>query len=318
MYIASDTYGNNGNKTVINKFAADDGRLVFVKSGTAPGTVLNQFSMDEYKSYFRIATNVYDYGKNKQYNGLYIFDNTMQIAGKIDDIAPGERIYSARFMGSRAFMVTFRQVDPLFAIDLSNPAKPVVMGALKIPGYSNYLHPYDENHLIGFGKDTVVDSYGNAYYTGMKISLFDVTDITNPVEMFVETIGTRGTDSELLNNHKALLFSKEKNLLAFPITVYEPDEKAKNGTRPSYGTFAFAGAYVYNIDLTNGFTLKGKISHMSGQDMLKTSDWGGNPDLYIQRLLTIGGRLYAASNEKLTSYNLQTINSLGELSFGDK
>jgi len=238
--------------------------------------------------------------------------------GRIDDIAPGERIYSARFMGKRAFMVTFKQVDPLFAIDLSNPKKPVVMGALKIPGYSNYLHPYDENHLIGFGKDTVVDSYGNAYYTGMKVSLFDVTDIANPIEMFVETIGARGTDSPLLNNHKALLFSKDKNLLAFPVTVYESKEKAVDGKMPNYGTFAFSGAYVYDVDLKKGFTLRGKISHMSAQDMLKASDWGGNPDLYIQRLLTIRDNLYAASNGKITSYDLKTLKQTGELIFKDR
>ena len=318
MYIAAVNYNNNGTETIIHKFAADDGKLVFVKSGKAPGTVLNQFSMDEYQTYFRIATTVYDYKKGKEYNGLYIFDNTMEIVGRIDDIAPGERIYSARFMGKRAFMVTFRQVDPLFAIDLSDPKKPVVMGALKIPGYSNYLHPYDENHLIGFGKDTVVDTYGNAYYTGMKISLFDVTDITNPVEMFVETIGARGTDSPLLNNHKALLFSKDKNLLAFPVTVFESKEKAVDGKMPDYGKFTFSGAYVYDIDLKKGFTLRGKISHMTAQDILKSSEWGGNSDLYIQRLLTIRDNLYAASNGKLTSHDLKTLKPVGEFVFKDR
>ncbi|MCL2774074.1 MAG: beta-propeller domain-containing protein [Oscillospiraceae bacterium] len=309
MYIAAVNYNNNGNETVINKFAADDGKLVFVKSGTAPGTILNQFSMDEYQSYFRVATN------NYKYNGLYVFDNTMQIVGKINDIAPGENIYSTRFMGNRAFVVTFRTLDPLFAIDLSNPEKPVVMGALKIPGYSNYLQPYDENHLIGFGKDTEINKYGGAYYTGMKISLFDVTDITNPIEMFVETIGVRGTDSELLTNHKALLFSKEKGLLAFPVTVYETPESGFS-SYASYGTFTFSGAYVYDISLTDGFKLKAKISHMTAQDMLKASDyWSGNPDLAIHRLLTIGDKLYAASNEKLTSYDLKTVNQLGEVDF---
>lgn len=319
MYIAAASHGANGSETIIHKFAADDGKIVFVKSGKAPGTILNQFSMDEYQSHFRIATTVYEYNPTyKEYNGLYIFDNTMEIVGRIDDIAPGEHIYSARFMGARGYMVTFKTVDPLFAIDLSDPKKPVVLGALKIPGYSNYLHPYDENHLIGFGKDTVVDSYNNAYYTSMKISLFDVTDMANPIEMFVETIGARGTDSLLLSNHKALLFSKEKGLLAFPVTVYESNEKAVDGKMPSYGTFAFSGAYVYDIDLKEGFKLRGKISHMSSQDMLKSSDWSGNPDLYIQRLLTIRDTLYAASNGKLSSHNMSTLNPIDEFDFKDK
>ena len=327
LYITAVKYKDTGTETVINKFATDDGKLVFVKSGVAPGTVLNQFSMDEHKSYFRIATTVQEYTisswgyaeKFKEYNGLYIFDNSMQLVGRIDDIAPGELIYSARFMGDRAYMVTFRTVDPLFAIDLSNPREPVIMGALKIPGYSNYLHPYDENHLIGFGKDTYVDSYNNAYYTSMKISLFDVTDITNPIEMFVETIGDRGTDSPLLSNHKALLFSKEKGLLAFPVTVFETNKKSLTNEAEKFGSesFAFAGAYVYDIDLTIGFNLRGKISHLSDQDMLKSSYWGGDSNLYIQRLITIKDALYAASNNKLSSHNLQTqtIESIYEFVF---
>ncbi|MCL2814008.1 MAG: beta-propeller domain-containing protein [Oscillospiraceae bacterium] len=321
LYIAEVKYnytdgGNSWYDTLIYKFAADDGRLVFVKKGSAPGSVLNQFSMDEYQNYFRIATTKQDYGKNwTKYNGLYVFDGNMEIVGKIEDMAPGEQIYSVRFMGSRAYMVTFKQVDPLFAIDLSDPKNPAVLGALKIPGYSEYLHPYDENHLIGFGKDTVLDAYGNAYYTSMKLSLFDVSDMTNPVEMFVETIGDRGTDSELLRNHKALLFSKEKNLLAFPVTVYESKQKAVDGTIPAYGTFKFAGAYIYEIDLEKGFEQKGALSHLSAEDMLKSSDWGSDHNAYIQRLLTIRETLYAASNRKLSSHNLKTLGLTGELYF---
>ena len=320
LYIAELKYNNDRNDfwydTKIYKFAADDGKLVFVKSGNAPGSVLNQFSMDEYKGYFRIATTKQDHGNGwTKYNNLYVFDNNLKIVGQIEDIAPGEQIYSARFMGERAYMVTFKQVDPLFAIDLSDPENPAVLGALKIPGYSDYLHPYDENHLIGFGKDAVLDAYGNAYYTSMKISLFDVSDMTNPVEMFVETIGDRGTESELLYNHKALLFSKEKNLLAFPVVVYESKERAVSGKMPEYGAFKFAGAYVYEIDLEKGFGLRGKISHLSEQDMLKSSGWGSDENAYIERLLTIRNMLYAASNRKLSSHDLKTLDPVGEIYF---
>ena len=149
----------------------------------------------------------------------------------------------------------------------------------------------------------------------MKISLFDVTDMTNPIEMFVETIGDRGTESELLNNHKALLFSKEKNLLAFPVVVYEANEKAVDGKMPTYGTFKFAGAYVYEIDLDKGFDLRGTISHLSEQDMLHSSTWGSNSEAYIQRLLTIRNTLYAASNRQLSSHDLDTLDLTGEFYF---
>ncbi|MCL2159965.1 MAG: beta-propeller domain-containing protein [Oscillospiraceae bacterium] len=300
LYIAASDHFKK--ETQVRKFAASGGSLVYVNSGTVPGSILNQFSMDEYNNYFRLVTTYYDQNIRKEKNGLYILDDAMEIVGKIEDIAPGERIYSARFMGERAFMVTFRTVDPLFAIELSDPYNPKLLGALKIPGYSNYLHPYDENHLIGFGKDTVVNSYGNAYYTGMKISLFDITDMTNPIEMFVESIGDRGTNSELLNNHKALLFSKEKNLLAFPVSVYESKQKATDGQMPEYGSFKFAGAYVYDISLESGFSLRGQLTHM-------------NYKSYIKRLLTIGDRLYAASDGMLTSHDLSTLELVGELEF---
>src|SRR5205807_2322356 len=120
--------------------------------------ILNQFSMDEYQGHFRIATTIgepWGGGSNPSVNNLYVLDESLKTVGSLENLAPGERIYSTRFLGKRAYMVTFRNVDPLFAIDLADPAKPAVLGQLKIPGYSDYLHPYDENHLIGFGKKTI-------------------------------------------------------------------------------------------------------------------------------------------------------------------
>ncbi|MDF2938100.1 MAG: hypothetical protein K0Q90_3473, partial [Paenibacillaceae bacterium] len=145
--------------TEVYKFLLDDGKVRFSAKGSVPGTVLNQFSMDEHNGYFRIATT-----KGKEWsragemltNNVYVLNEEMGAAGQIEGIAPGESIYSVRFMGNRGYMVTFQKVDPLFVLDLSNPAAPSILGQLKIPGYSDYLHPYDENHLIGFGKDAVV------------------------------------------------------------------------------------------------------------------------------------------------------------------
>ncbi len=117
-------------------------------------------------------------------------------------------------------MVTFKKVDPFFVLDLKNPAAPAILGALKIPGFSDYLHPYDENHIIGFGKETI-EINQTAFYQGLKLAVFDVTDVTNPVEMFKTTIGDRGTDSEVLQNHKALLFDQEKGILAFPVRLWK-------------------------------------------------------------------------------------------------
>lgn len=209
--------------TLVYKFALENGEINFLNRGRVPGTILNQFSMDANVDHFRIATtlgNTWD-SVNPSTSNVYVLDKEMKTVGKIEQIAPGERIYSTRFMGDRLYMVTFRQVDPLFVIDLSDPVKPKILGKLKIPGFSDYLHPYDKNHIIGFGKDTEENKYGNVVIKGFKMALFDVTDVVNPVQQYMEAIGDQGTYSELLTNHKALLFDKEKELLAFPINIVE-------------------------------------------------------------------------------------------------
>lgn len=239
----------------------------------------------------------------------------MNICGEIEGIAKGEEIYSVRFMGDRGYMVTFKTVDPLFVIDLKDPTKPEILGALKIPGYSDYLHPYDENHIIGFGKDTIEVS-GGAYYMGMKIALFDVSDVNNPVQKFSEVIGDRGTDSELLTNHKALLFSKEKNLLAFPVTVAEIKDKdsvLNEWGVPEYGEFVFQGAYVYNIDLDKGFTLKGKITHISDEEYLKSGNYNFYSNKSVERIIYINDTLYTLSKGMYKANKLSDLSEINTL-----
>ena len=315
-------------ETLVYRFALNGGKLDYTGKGTVPGNILNQFSMDENNGYFRIATTKGDIWRNDENtskNNLYVLDDELKIVGSIEDIAPGEKIYSVRFMGDRAYMVTFKTVDPLFVIDLKDANNPKILGALKIPGYSDYLHPYDENHIIGFGKDAVEvvhkDNKGNeigrsAYYLGMKIAIFDVTDVNNPIEMFTEKIGDRGTDSELLNNHKALLFSKEKDLMAFPVTVAEVKNKDKAtapNTTPAYGSFVFQGAYIYNIDLIRGFTLRSKISHISDEEYLKSGgDWYGS-NKNVERILYINDDLYTISKGMVKAHDINSMKQKGEL-----
>ncbi|WP_057765252.1 beta-propeller domain-containing protein [Cytobacillus praedii] len=299
--------------TTIYKFSVDGMKVDFHSSNEIAGTILNQFSMDEYKGYFRIATTkgqVWDNSRPSA-NNLYILDENLKQAGKLEDLARGERIYSARFINERIFLVTFKETDPLFVIDGSNPKQPKVLGELKIPGFSNYLHPYDENHLIGFGHDTKVVPGKGAngqpiiFTNGVKLSLFDIKDLSNPKEKFTEIIGGRGTYSPLNYDHKALLFDKKKNLFAFPITVYENGKSSNEMEWDS--TFKFQGAYVYNIDLKKGFSLKAKMTHNDPNAIYE--EWEDS----IQRVLYIGDSFYALSPNKISSYELGSYKLKGEL-----
>ena len=256
--------------------------------------------MDEKDGYFRIATT--NRTKLGNTNNLYVLNENMEQVGKVEGLARGERIYSVRFMGNRAYMVTFVETDPLFVIDLSKPTEPKVLGELKIPGYSKYLHPYDETHLIGFGEDTVVENYGygNIVRTnGMKMALFDVSDPTNPKEMYVEKIGEQGTYSELLENHKALLFSKEKNIIAFPISIREDNYKT-----------SFQGAVVYGLTLEKGFELKGKITHRKAEENQKYSyDYSKK----VERIIYIKDNLFTLSKGLIKATNMNTMEEKGEV-----
>jgi uncharacterized secreted protein with C-terminal beta-propeller domain len=310
--------------STIYKFALKQGKTVYSGSGEVPGHVLNQFSLDEHGGFLRIATTSGEIWRNDERtskNNLYVLDDQLKMTGKLEGLAPGEKIYSVRFMGSRGYVVTFKQVDPLFVIDLQNPQKPSVLGALKIPGYSDYLQPYDENHIIGFGKDTVVFDRKDgmersiasvALYQGMKMAMFDVSDVSHPVEKWKEIIGDRGTDSELLHNHRALLFSKEKNLLAFPVTVMEVPKQQKDDPMRD-GRFAFQGAYVYRIDPAAGFKLQAKITHLTEQDLLQSGDGWYDSLKNVERILYIDDTLYTVSKAMIQANDLIRFEAKGKL-----
>lgn len=303
LYITKTKY-NYDDETDINteiyKFNLKDATCTFSKTGEVPGSVLNQFSMDENNGYFRIATtDSTSWDSESNTNNLYVLNENLEIVGKVEGLAPGERIYSVRFMGNRAYMVTFVQTDPLFVIDLSDPTNPTVLGELKIPGYSTYLHPYDENHLIGFGENTKVVNYGygdQVVTDGMKIALFDVTDPNNPTEMYSVNIGEEGTYSELLNNHKALLFSKEKNIIAFPISITGEDYEV-----------TFQGAIVYGLSLENGFEEKGRITNIEN-DINKYY-----PRNSIQRIIYINDTLYTLSRNLIKATDINTMQPKGSI-----
>ncbi len=308
-------------KTIIHKIKIDNGNIDYKKTGEVPGHVLNQFSMDEYDNHFRIATTtgrITRMGAQTSANHIYVLDSELKQVGALEDLAPGETIYSARFMGKKAYMVTFVKIDPLFVIDLSNHKNPKVLGKLKIPGYSDYLHPYDENHIIGIGKETeVAESKNFVWQQGVKLALFDVTDVENPKELSVYTIGDRGTDSYALHDHKAFLFSKDKNLLVIPILLAELDETKYADELPewAYGEFVWQGAFVFNIDTNNGIELKGKITHADeDDDTLLKSGWYYYGSKYsVKRSLYMDDTLYTISNGMIKANDLDNLDEINAI-----
>ena len=310
-------------KTIIHKISIDVGNISYASQGEVPGHVLNQFSMDEYNGYFRIATtvgHVSGWGDHST-NNVYILDEDLNVTGEIENLAHGERIYSARFMGNRGYIVTFKKIDPLFVLDLKDPKNPMILGELNIPGYSDYLHPFDEDHIIGIGKDTVEPqedipwTKDFAWYQGIKIAIFDVSDVENPIELHKETIGDRGTDSLALHDHKAFLFDREKELLVIPIDLYEISDEIKeqnNGyTGSIYGEFKFQGAYIYKLTLENGFEYKGRITHMDENNILESySRYYDLGSTEISRTLYIDNVLYTISSSAVKMNNLNDLSEI--------
>lgn len=293
--------------TNIYRIGIQDGNIGGFASAFVPGRVHNQFSMDEYNGYFRLTTQTgrWQYASSN----VYVLDSEMNICGSLEGLAPEESIYAARFMGDRLYLVTFKQVDPLFVISLEDPNKPVVLGKLKIPGYSEYIHPLDENHIIGFGKDTAGGDETFAWYQGIKMAIFDVSDVNNPKEKFVEIIGDRGTDSELLRNHKALMFMKELGLMAFPVTLVDSQEGLRDD---GYRGITYQGAYVYNVSSSDGFKLRGRITHLDSSDYSYIYENANS--LFINRIIYANESLYTFSGGKVKATRYKDMEDISQIS----
>ena len=264
LYLAHTGWVFDGNqsseRTVIAKLELRDEGTVHVGSGEVPGWLLNRFSLSEHKGYLRVATTTGQswFGDRQvSSNNVYVLgqrEDELAVMGQVTGLAPGEQIYAARFLGDRGFLVTYERVDPLFTLDLSDPTNPTVVGELKIPGYSDYLHPLGENHLLAIGKDTLDDG-STAWYQGVQISIFDVSDFANPTRLDVETIGNRGTESQALRDPHAFNYFASAEMLALPINLVE----GGSDNPWSYGAQTFDGLYLYDIDTTDGITYLGRV-----------------------------------------------------------
>jgi len=295
-------------KTIIHKISIDEDNLEYVAKGSVPGRLLNQFSMDEHDDRFRVATTVEYYSQYKgtiRSNAVYVLDENLKIVGGLDEIAPDESIFSARFMGDRLYLVTFQQIDPFFVIDLSSDT-PKILGELKIPGFSNYLHPYDDDYVIGVGRDTKEIGSGRVNQLGVKIALFDVSDVSNPIVVDDFVIGDSSTHSEALNNHKAFFFDKKKDILSIPISS---DAKSLDGISdtkmiaPDFNRWN--GFYVFGLDPKDGINLKGTITHNENDSQYY--GMGNSRTFYIEEVLYTASDLYLKMN---FINNLEEINSI--------
>jgi len=245
--------------TEIYRFAIDGMDIKYIGNTNVDGSLLNQYSMDEYNGILRVAT-----GTNWEGNELTTIDaNTMKPIASISDLAVGERIHSVRFMGDVGYMVTYRNVDPLFVFDLSDPAKPLKTGELKIPGFSQYLHPVGNQYLVGFGRNTEekfnIEEDGEKVPTGevidlgFKLSLFDVSNLYEPKEVFVKNY-SEGSYSPAGDYPHSIMVDAKNNIFAFPIII-EDDlyDNRKTGTvvkiDPSSGltTLADVNGFTYEI-----------------------------------------------------------------------
>ncbi len=297
------SYPNVSEVSEIHKFRIGESPrdTHYLGSGLVPGHVLNQFAMDEYYGYLRIATTtgrVPDPGVASTVSILTEAQGGNLIrVGAIENIAKGEDIRAVRFDDDRAYVVTFKKTDPLFVMDLYQPAHPQILGELKIPGFSTYIHRIDPDHLLSIGFDA--NDHGDfAYFDGVILQMFDVKNPTDPKLMHKEKIGTRGSSSQAATDHLAFNYVADRGLLAIPMTTCEGGGDGSNGT-----TVAFSGLLVYDVDTERGFTKKGGVEH--GGHGVNCGTWWSNATSAVKRSVFLDDLVYSIAQDRVKVQNMQ-------------
>ncbi|MGQ9588469.1 MAG: beta-propeller domain-containing protein [Thermoplasmata archaeon] len=268
--------------TTIYKISVNGLSMETTARGEVKGWLLNQFSMDEKDSLLRVATTT---SWIEPKNNVYVLDENLDTIGELKGLAPTERIYAARFVGDVLYLVTFRQVDPLFVIDLSLPGDPKVVGELHMPGFCSYLHPVDDDHVLGIGSEN----------WSLKIALYDVSDPANPVEES-KFVTSDSSWSLAMHDHKAVLFDLEKELLVIPASSWGWDEFG--------GSTYKAGAFVFRVSFAEGISLRGIVEHES------TSTWWHD---CVERSLYIGDYLYTVSDYLVKASSLEDLSEISSV-----
>ncbi|MDF2698122.1 MAG: putative lipoprotein [Labilithrix sp.] len=290
----------------------------YVGSGIVKGHLLNQFAMDDKDGFLRVASTTGHAPSPDAHSTISVLEDqsgSLQVVGKVDQIAKTEDIRSVRFDGERGYIVTFKKTDPLFVFDLANPRAPAMLGELKIPGFSTYMHMMDATHLLTIGYDAA-DQGDFAFFTGVILQIFDVSNPAAPTLTHKETIGTRGSSSEALTNHLAFNYFAPKNLLALPMTICEG-----GNTNGGFGTeMTFSGLMVYDTTVASGFSLRGKVAHpnssasggsqnSSGYYDMGCSNWWTNASSEVKRSIIMDDWVFSVSTTRIKVNNLSALST---------
>lgn len=268
IYISGYRYENGADYTQILKFSYRDGQIRPAAVGEIKGYVNDSFSLNESKGYLRVVAG--DWSGSEERTHLYVLDEDLEVCGKIEDLAPGESIRSARFLGDAGYFVTFRDTDPLFSVDLGNPEEPKILGELKITGFSSYLHFYGENKLLGIGNEVDPET---GEYQGIKLSMFDISDPADVKEIDRYVIRD-SYDCPGIYNYKAIMVDPEKNIFGFAcennylVFSYDGEEGFVN--RFLYELRGDEDSYIYNGDVRGIYI--GKTFYLSDGGSLKAFD----------------------------------------------
>ena len=263
----------NGQKTTLRRIGYKDGKLTAGAQGKVDGYINDSYSIDEYKDYLRIVLT------DDDKNDVRILDMDLKEVGSIENLAKNETVYSARLMGDTGYFVTFEQVDPLFSVDLSDPKNPEIIGKLKIPGFSDYLHPYGDGKLLGIGMDADEET---GVTDGVKVTMFDISDPSNVKEEDTYTL-ENVYSTDVSYDYKAALVDADKNLIGF-----------------SGNTEGVQKYFLFRYDEKNGFDLVLE-EEVNGSQMMGT------------RGVYIDDALYVVQGNVIESYSLKDYQKLGDL-----
>lgn len=302
IYVTSGYYKDNERKTQIKRFSIDGTEIAENGSFIVDGYLLNQFSMDEHNGYFRVVTErnqtysgMYNSISNVTSAGLYIFDSNLELVGKTENVANGENVKSVRFDGDIAYFVTFRQTDPLFTVDLSDPTSPKILSELKIPGFSEYLHPFGNNLLLGFGREVDPES---GIDNGLKLTMFDVTDKTNVTEISTFIFADENSYSMAEHDHKAIFVDVERKIIGIPYIIYNSDDFGGDVLQEYY--------HLFKYDEENKTFTSLKRLEMSEYDLEQIT-----PNDVNTRGLYIDNFFYIVSANEIYSYDYKTFENVG-------